>query len=552
MCRSLFTRIKMKKIIKLLFLILTTLGLCFLTLINKNKTFAGGGTGWQSEGIGNKSIETDATLQKKVLKVFGGSFCDGPQKNRVIQRIDVLEGTTYLLSLKAKGNGKVGAGIICAKPGLIYDEIKTEKKFNDPANSGWSDGSWEINIDDNTCSKGISFPIIGIWAESCNDEEAWLADVSLKEKPVISGWIVSPNANFNAEIVNNEKYAGKNSLKLTTKKADNSTIKEYTAEEQWFSTQVGGGKNYTFSGCAKKVGDAMGSLRIDEYSDNNQFIEKQEINFTNNNWECKTIDFQSKENARMAAVTIQLGRDDVLNAEDPNFEPPTDFYVDELSLVENKIAASPSSSANPSFSPFPSFPPESTGIIMDIKFAGVPANDNEINLPQINREQNAKVIFEKITGGSFFEQSIPFRYVDKEKFEARFTVPDANFGTQTSTEVLIKVKGPSHRRMVFCLSGDNFSNNCPLGARGITITKASVNKISLNLIPLDFGDVDKNGSVGVQDYSKVLSCVRRNAQIGGDDYRNECYKSDANLDGVVDVMDISILYNTLSNKPDDE
>lgn len=124
----------------------------------------------------------------------------------------------------------------------------------------------------------------------------------------------------------------------------------------------------------------------------------------------------------------------------------------------------------------------------------------------------------------------------------------------TSGEYVVKVKGPVERRIVFCKEGQDQGHVCK--RTEYFNIKDGENALDLTGHPLDFGDINQDGAVGVTDYSFVKDCRIKNsvmASRGGDgSYEAGCNLADGNFDGVVDHTDVDLLYKTLSTKPDDE
>jgi len=120
----------------------------------------------------------------------------------------------------------------------------------------------------------------------------------------------------------------------------------------------------------------------------------------------------------------------------------------------------------------------------------------------------------------------------------------------TDGTYIVKLKGPSHRQIIFCVDNQGKETTCPRGT-GIDIDLDNF-QFDFSNRPLEFGDIDQNGSVGVTDYSVIKSCVEANAKMGDQLYDDTCHWADANFDSVTDSTDIDLLYKTLSERPDDE
>lgn len=205
--------------------------------------------------------------------------------------------------------------------------------------------------------------------------------------------------------------------------------------------------------------------------------------------------------------------------------------------------------------PSPS-PAEETTLDLKIKFMGVPANDNNMNLPQENRGKETRITIAKESDEKlFYSEFVSFEYNETDKIWGKslsFT------NTQLpSGKYIFKIKGPAHRQILFCRNNQappSLEEEATLCKRGdaVSITVGQSYNLDFSAYPLEFGDVDWDGSVGVQDYSFVKACKEANSKLGEESYTNGCQYADGNLDGVCDITDIDLLYRTLSIKPDDE
>ena len=172
-----------------------------------------------------------------------------------------------------------------------------------------------------------------------DDWPVYYDEVSLKQKFPPPGWEDPAWANFAVDVVDGG-YNGSKSIKLTTKLADGGTIKDYIRKTQWV-LNVGGGKTYTLSACGKRVGEAYSYVRAEDYDVNTTWLNTHSLVFDSDQWECKSITFTSKSETVKIPVTLQVGEDNVKGQTDPDSEPPTDFYVDDVVLRES-VASTPS------------------------------------------------------------------------------------------------------------------------------------------------------------------------------------------------------------------
>ena len=122
----------------------------------------------------------------------------------------------------------------------------------------------------------------------------------------------------------------------------------------------------------------------------------------------------------------------------------------------------------------------------------------------------------------------------------------------TQDKYLIKIKGESHRKIKFCENEQGDDKICKR-TEGIELEPGGTYTFDLSGHALEFGDVNLDGVVGVNDYSIVRACRNADAKIGDADYdTGNCKAADANLNGVVESADIDLLFKTLSESPDDE
>lgn len=117
---------------------------------------------------------------------------------------------------------------------------------------------------------------------------------------------------------------------------------------------------------------------------------------------------------------------------------------------------------------------------------------------------------------------------------------------------VIKIKGPSSRKIKFCENEQGDDKICKR-TEGIELEPGGTYTFDLSGHALEFGDVNLDGVVGVNDYSVVKACRNADAKIGDADYdTGNCKAADANLNGVIESADIDLLFKTLSENPDDE
>lgn len=210
-------------------------------------------------------------------------------------------------------------------------------------------------------------------------------------------------------------------------------------------------------------------------------------------------------------------------------------------------SSSPSSSPPPSPSPTPG--PE-TEMRLKIKLDGVPANDNNINLLDIYKEIEVLVAFDtKSDSGiiGYWEGKMSFEYDPETK---TYSVVNEAF----SDNINILLKGSSHRKIRFCKAEGQTREYVCRRNEYIDVKSFEDYLFDFTGHPLEFGDVDWDGSVGVQDYSFIISCKKADAKVGQEAYDIEdgCNLADGNFDGVVDSTDVVLILKTLSSYPDDE
>lgn len=145
-----------------------------------------------------------------------------------------------------------------------------------------------------------------------------------------------------------------------------------------------------------------------------------------------------------------------------------------------------------------------------------------------------------------------WRLVQKAKGGRSAEVYQQTAAGFTEGKYLIKVKGPSARKIKFCETNQQADKTCKR-TEGIALQPGQTYAFDLTGHALEFGDINLDGVVGVNDYSIVKACRNADAQKGMADYdTGGCKAADANLNGVVESVDIDLLFKTLSQNPDDE
>lgn len=169
-------------------------------------------------------------------------------------------------------------------------------------------------------------------------------------------------------------------------------------------------------------------------------------------------------------------------------------------------------------------------------------------------EQNIFVTIENSADGTIvYGAETPFAYIGSSAWEG--TVTDTAENPLASGDYLLKLKGPSHRRIVFCVNSQEADHICTR-QESIAVTGAVENIFDFTARVLEFGDINRDKSVGVVDYSIIKACIQNNNKYNDDTAKFEpdenCLYADGNFDGEVNSTDMDLLFKTLSTKPDDE
>ncbi|MFC1711389.1 hypothetical protein ACFLZ1_02255 [Patescibacteria group bacterium] len=204
-----------------------------------------------------------------------------------------------------------------------------------------------------------------------------------------------------------------------------------------------------------------------------------------------------------------------------------------------EVSPSPSASVEPSASPSE----DSTSFNLKIKFYSVPANDNNDNLLSEYNQRQVRIIFQDREGKYFYngDGKITFTFnSDSKSYEGSLTVSQ---DILPSGSYNLLIKGPSHRQTRFCKDGQLKEDACPRSEQ-IYFAVGETYSLDFTGYKLEFGDVNWDGTVGVQDYSIIKTCKEENATYPDSIYENGCKDSDGNFDGVVDNSDIDVFYQT--------
>ncbi len=124
--------------------------------------------------------------------------------------------------------------------------------------------------------------------------------------------------------------------------------------------------------------------------------------------------------------------------------------------------------------------------------------------------------------------------------------------TPAEGNYIFKIKGPSHKKLVFCQDNQDLEYQCVEG-EGIYLESGKDYALDFTQRPLGFGDVNFDGSVGVNDWSAVLGCRNADSKRGEELFDiGGCRHADSNFDGEVNNFGLDLLYKTLAGEPDDE
>lgn len=238
------------------------------------------------------------------------------------------------------------------------------------------------------------------------------------------------------------------------------------------------------------------------------------------------------------------------------------------------VCGSPLPSPSLSPSPSPSDDNDVTKLNIQVKFDGVPANNNDYcclgedcdprycNLRDRYRNLEVQFAIQAEDNTYVIADYFDFEYnPDTKNYHRTFT-----FGTQEmlSGGYNFLIKGPNHRRIRFCKENQGINELC---SRDEYVQIVSEEEKTLNFAlvdegeqiqPMEFGDVDEDHVVGVKDYSIIKECM--NSKVGDDKYEAEgdyaedkgCWAADGNFNGVVDDTDKYLFQKTITHKQDDE
>lgn len=330
-----------------------------------NGGFENSQAGWSFEGGGLKEI-------KALTNPYSGDFslhligASGELAAKASQAVTINNNTAYLLSMRLclAGTAKVEEWCL----GGAGDVSQPAQTFT-PAGCYTTATNWSFLS--GSCGANQNH-VLKISLEASEGQELWADEISLKDKKPPVKWEEPAATDFFVDVVSNEKYSGQNSLRLTTKLSDTTTIKEYVNKNQWvYLANLHVGSPYTLAACGKRIGDSHSAVLAQEYSSNNTFLVSHAIDFTSAAWECKNISFTSRDEATTIEVSLFLGDNNNYTGDDPDPEPATDFYVDDVQLLDDSVAVSPSpstseASPSPSSSPSPSVsvsPSPSPGVV---------------------------------------------------------------------------------------------------------------------------------------------------------------------------------------------
>jgi hypothetical protein len=138
--------------------------------------------------------------------------------------------------------------------------------------------------------------------------------------------------------------------------------------------------------------------------------------------------------------------------------------------------------------------------------------------------------------------------------------PEIYVGEAVEEELVVKIKGPLHRQIIFCQDSQDKSHICKR-AETITVPQNQETTLDLTGHPLEFGDIiaddvsqgyQQNSFVNVLDYSFVKNCRDLNATAGDSNFDGGCKYADGNLDDNVNNFDIDLIQRTLMEETDDE
>ncbi len=241
-------------------------------------------------------------------------------------------------------------------------------------------------------------------------------------------------------------------------------------------------------------------------------------------------------------------------SQSPGISPSPSYQPLPSPSPSPRISPSPSPwtspSPSPRISPSPS-PVANTNMTIVVKLSGVPANNNDMNLPVDHRQQDIRTVLEDMQGLFYYfgDGNITYTYnTVSQTFDTEiiFQINDLPSGQYN-----FLLKGPSHRQIKFCQQNQSKDHICTR-VEAINITAGQNYNMTFSGHPLEFGDINWSGSAGVEDYSILIGCRDLDSRKGDISYTQGCFLADGNLDGVVDITDVDLFYLTISSKPDDE
>ena len=231
-------------------------------------------------------------------------------------------------------------------------------------------------------------------------------------------------------------------------------------------------------------------------------------------------------------------------------------------------AASPSAQASPQTSspsasliPSPSatssaLPSGGNSIELKVKFASVPANHSDINLPEQNRQKEVKVVFDSLDSEESVEEQAVFTYIsyisspDYQKYTA--SIPLAELDLEGGSYNIL-IKGPAHLQARFCKEEQTEDDTCTDDDYfTIDISASDSYSFDFSSRDLKFGDANNDNEVNVQDYSVVQDCIISNVWLGSQEYEDGCSLTDGNFDGVCGPVDGDLLMATLGSQAGEE
>jgi len=170
-----------------------------------------------------------------------------------------------------------------------------------------------------------------------------------------------------------------------------------------------------------------------------------------------------------------------------------------------------------------------------------------------------KLTFTLTTGAAILSLFAFFGWLIKD--EAQLVRQPQVYQEEPAPEdLIVKIKGPLHRKIVFCKDKQGKQHICQR-SQTIHIEPGSEKSLDLTGHPLEFGDIiandvsggyQQNGIVNVLDYSFIKGCRDLNATKGDANYDGGCKYADGNLDTNVNNFDVQLIQITLTEETDDE